>query len=257
MEFRVLGAMQASHDGVPVSLGRRRERCLLGVLLLEAGTPVPVDRLVDLLWDESPPRTVRATLRSHVSRLRELLDPDHDGARGVALRRVGNAYAVQVSRADVDALRFRDTVDRARDLLEHDKRAQALRGALRLWQGPLLAGELSARLRERLEVPWTERRLAALAMAIEADLAAGRHRELIGELAALTAEHPLNERFTALLMVAMYLDGRQADAVEAFGRLGYHLSQELGLDPNPEIRRLYQRIIEGGRGVKELVLTRM
>jgi DNA-binding SARP family transcriptional activator len=256
MEFRMLGALQASHDGTLVDLGRRRERCLLGVLLLEAGRAVRVDRLVELLWDDCPPRTVQATLRSHVSRLRDHLDPDDDGTRGVTLRRVGNAYAVTVNRSDVDALLFCDTVDWARDLKPHDKRAEQLRGALRLWQGPLLADELSAGLRARLEIPWIERRLAALELAIEAELAAGRHRELIGELAALTAEHPLRERFTALLMVAMYLDGRQAEAVEAFGRLGWKLREELGLDPNPEIRRLYQRIIEGGREVKELVLSR-
>ena len=217
---------------------------------------VRVDRLVELLWDDDPPRTVRATLRSHVSRLRENLDPDSDGARGVALRREGSAYAVHVNRDDVDALRFRDTVEWARELKPHAERAERLRGALRLWQGPLLADELSDPLRERLETPWTERRLAALQMAIEADLAAGRHRKVVGELAELVVEHPLRERFTALLMVAMYLDGRQAEALEAFQRLSRHLREELGLDPNPEIRRLHQRIIEGRREVAELVLAR-
>lgn len=245
MEFTVLGALEATHDGRPVTLGRRRERCLLGILLLEAGTAIPVERLVELLWEDEPPRTVQATLRTHVSRLREHLDPGQDGAFGVTMRRTGDAYTVKVDRDRVDALRFCDAVEFARDLEPADKRAGAMRDALKWWHGPLLAGELTASLRDRLEPPWTERRLAAVEMAIEADLDAGRHREVIGELRTLAAEYPLRERFTAMLMLALYRAGRQADALEAFGRLAHLLRCDLGLDPNPGIQRLHMRILEG------------
>ena len=245
MEFTVLGALEATHDGRPVSLGRRRERCLLGILLLEAGTAIPVERLVELLWEDEPPRTVHATLRTHVSRLREHVDPGHNGALGITVRRTGDAYTAQVNRDRVDALRFCDAVEFARDLEPADKRAGAVRDALKWWHGPLLAGELTTSLRDRLEPPWTERRLAAVEMAIEADLDAGRHRQVIGELRTLTAEHPLRERFTAMLMLALCRDGRQADALDAFGRLTHRLRDELGLDPNPGIRRLHLRILEG------------
>jgi tetratricopeptide (TPR) repeat protein len=118
-----------------------------------------------------------------------------------------------------------------------------LREALRLWRGPLLADEASDLLRSRLGAPWTELRLTALEMVIEAELAQEHHRDVVGELTTLIADNPFRERLTGLLMLALYRSGRQAEALEAFGQLDARLRGELGLDPVPELRELQRRIL--------------
>jgi len=208
----VLGRVEVEHAGRLIEVGRRRERCLLGVLLLEAGAAVPAERLAGLLWDDQPPDGVRSALRTHMSRLRALLDPDGDGGRGIALVHASGGYLARVEPGAVDALRFRTAVEQAHEVSGPRERAGLLRAALGLWRGPLLAGAASDRLRDRLGPWWAEARLAALEDAIEAELACGRHRELAGELSMLCREHPYRERFACLLMLALYRAGRQADA---------------------------------------------
>ncbi|HUN35083.1 MAG TPA: BTAD domain-containing putative transcriptional regulator [Trebonia sp.] len=241
VEFRVLGPVRVERAGQEVAIGRRRERCLLGILLLEAGHPVPKARLTDLLWDGDPPANARAALRTHLSRLRALLDTD--GEPGLELVHTAGGYAALVEPQVVDALRFRDLVKQARGIAEPTERAEVLRRAVRLWRGPLLADAASDWVRERLEAPWAEARLAAVEDAIDAELASGRERELVGELNALCAEYPHRERFTALLMLALYRDGRQGEALTAFARHDAVVRGELGLDPGPELRELQQRIL--------------
>ena len=114
MEFRLLGPVEAWHDGAAVALGRRRERCLLGILLLEPGVVIPTERLVDLLWDSDPPSLARASLRAHVSRLRHLVDPGDDGALGIRIQGRGGGYAADVDPDRVDAYRFRALLAEAR-----------------------------------------------------------------------------------------------------------------------------------------------
>src|SRR6185312_7298640 len=119
MDFRLLGPLEVWSSGVRVSLGpRRAERCVLGLLLLEPGRVVPVDRLSDLLWEDRPPRQARAILSSHVSRLRAVLDPDRDGSRGVQLVAVGDGYLAQVDPANVDVTRFVAMVANAQQAAE-------------------------------------------------------------------------------------------------------------------------------------------
>lgn len=243
MRFRLLGMVQVEHGGRLVEVGRRRERCLLGVLLLEAGRAVPLDRLVGLLWDGQPPESAKATLRTHVSRLRALLATNDGGRFGVGLVHTRGGYLAQVDPATVDALRFRDLIEQARGVTEPGTRAGLLRAALALWRGPLLANAASDRLQQRLRPWWSETRLAALEDAIEAELACGWHRELIGELETLSLEYPHRERFVGLLMLALYRGGRQAEALAAFSRADRRLRREVGLDVSPELRELHRRIL--------------
>jgi len=238
VEFRVLGPVEVEHIGRPVDVGRRRERCLLGILLLHAGTAVPVARLIDLLWDGEASEAARAAVRVHVSRLRSRL-----GIGDALPVRSGDGYLMRVEPESVDALRFRGMVEQARGIVPAAERAALLRQALGLWRGPLLADAASDRLRDRIGAPWTELRLAALEAAIESELDCGRHRELVGELTALTAEHPERERFTGMLMLALYRSARQAEALEVFARRDRWFREELGLDPGPELRELHQRIL--------------
>ena len=236
--FRVLGPVGIEHAGEPIELGRRRERCLLGVLLLEAGTSVPVERLIDLLWDGDPPDAARSALRVHVSRLRSALGPDDRW-----LIHSAHGYLAQVEPDAVDAHRFRAMVQQASSLGSAPERAESLRRALALWQGPLLADASSQRLRERLGAQWTELRLTALEMAIESELDCGRHREVVAELTTLCGDHPDRERFAGLLMLAQYRNGRQVDAVEVFRRMDRRLRTEFGLEASAQLQELHQRIL--------------
>jgi DNA-binding SARP family transcriptional activator/tetratricopeptide (TPR) repeat protein len=243
IEFRLLGEVEVERDGVVVDLGRRRERCLLGLLLLEANSAVPVDRLIDLLWDGAPPPAARASLHAHVSRLRRQLDPDGDGGLGARLVSQHGGYLVEVPAARVDAHRFRAMVAGARGLTDPVRRSVGLRRALALWRGPLMAGVASDRLREWVGADLVEGRLVATELAIEADLAAGRAGEVLSELGALIGEYPLREGLRARLMLALYRSGRQAEALEVFRDTRRLLVEQLGIEPGPELQELQRRIL--------------
>ena len=221
MEVRVLGPLEVVAGGVSIPIGGGRQRKLLAILLLHANEFVSSDRLIDDLWGEDRPGTAAKALQGYVSQLRKTLGPEMlvTGAGG---------YMFKLAPGQLDAERFEQLVDDARDAEPHDA-AEWLREALALWRGPPLAdftyddfaqGEIA-----RLE----ERRLVALERRIEADLALGRHAEVAGELASLVRQHPLRERLRAELMLALYRSGRQAEALEAFADARRTLREELGL----------------------------
>ena len=226
MEFRILGPLEVvADDGRAVVLAAPKVRALLVLLLLSRNRVVPSDVLVDELWDEQPPATAAKTLQVYVSQLRKALGPDRvETAHG--------GYRLRVEAGEVDADTFEQLVA--------DKRP---RDALALWRGPALVdvrGEHFARAAaERLE----EARLAAIENRIDAELDAGRHSALVGELEQLAEEQPLRERLRAQLMLALYRSGRQAEALEVYRRTRERLAQELGLEPGVELRELEQAIL--------------
>ncbi|WP_345629401.1 AfsR/SARP family transcriptional regulator [Rugosimonospora acidiphila] len=242
MEFRLLGPLAAVHDGRPVQLGRRRERCLLGVLLLEPNAAITIERLTDLLWDGQPPSTARASLHTHVSRLRSRLDPDGSGLLGVRLISRDGGYAVEVDPERVDAHRFSASVARA-GAAGPTGRIDLLREALALWHGPVLADVATPLLRERIAARLTELRMSAIESLIDAELTGDQARDLIGELSALRAEHPHRERLAGQLMLALYRAGRPADALLAYQQLRDRLAEDLGVDPGPEVSELHTAIL--------------
>lgn len=242
----MLGALEIEIDGGPLRLTRRRERCLLGVLLLEANTVVPTRRLVDLLWDGAPPPSARAGVQVHISRLRALLAARDDGTAGVGLERQADGYVARTDPARVDAHRFQALVARANSIAQQPRvQARLLRQALGMWRGPLLANEASDLLRSRISVPWREMRLSAIESVVEAELSCGRAREVIGELATLTEQHFHRERFHELLMLALYRCGRQAEALEVYRTTRARLRADLGIEPGPGLRSLHQQILTG------------
>jgi DNA-binding SARP family transcriptional activator/tetratricopeptide (TPR) repeat protein len=243
LQFRVLGRVEADHDGEPVPLGRRRERCLFGVLLLGAGAAIPAERLAALLWDDQPTPTARAALSTHVSRLRNRLDPHHDGALGIRLVSRDGGYLAEVDPKLIDAARFRAMVERGRTVADPAQRAARLREALALWRGPVLADEATPRLRERVGAELTELRMAATELMIDAELAGGRHHEVIGELAALTAEHPYREGLAGQLMLALYRSDRYAEALATYQALSERLAEGLGVAPGAQVSRLYTAML--------------
>jgi DNA-binding SARP family transcriptional activator/tetratricopeptide (TPR) repeat protein len=246
MEFRLLGPMEVEHAGVGASLGRRRERCLLGLLLLEPGTAMPARRLLDLLWDDEPPDTGLGQLRSNISRLRTRLKAC-GGGDATQIQTHGSGYSIHVDPERVDVHRFRRLLAEAADEPDDAVRAERLRAALALWRGPVLADVMTDQLRERVASGLAELRLSAFERLAEVDLRAGRAREVVTELTELTAQHPLRERLTALLMTAHVQTGSHAEASRAYHRMRERLAGELGLDPSAELRELHDRILRQNR----------
>jgi predicted ATPase/DNA-binding SARP family transcriptional activator/Tfp pilus assembly protein PilF len=225
VEFRILGPLEVSDGGQQINVAGAKPRALLAALLIRSGQTVSAERLIDELWGDDPPETAQNTLQVYVSQLRRTLGTE------TILRR-SSGYALAASREQIDLARFEDLVESARDA-EPQIAAERLRDALALWRGePEVDG---ARL--------AELRLAAIEARIDADLALGRHAELVPELHALVAEEPLRERLRAQLLLALYRDGRQADALAEYARARTTLVDELGVEPGPELQRAHRAVL--------------
>ncbi len=239
MRFEVLGPLSVSNNGEAVSLGGRKQRILLAVLLLHANGAVPRPQLVEALWAEQPPPSWAESLDSYLYRLRKLLGHDR-------LAHEAGGYVLHVEPGELDADEFERLVASAGVAAEngdYDAALSELRVALALWRGPawgdLLDGAFEADA-ERLE----ELRLGTLESRFEAELALGHGAELTPELERLVDEHPLRERLLASLMLALYRGGRQTDALDEFQAVRRRLVDELGLEPGPELHELQRRILE-------------
>jgi DNA-binding SARP family transcriptional activator/Tfp pilus assembly protein PilF len=244
VQFRVLGPVEIHLDGEVISLPRRQERCLLGILLLTPGQVVPADRLCTLLWDDNPPEHARATLRTHAARIRAVLARAGDG---VSLESQYGGYVLHVDPDTVDAHVFRQLLDRAETTTEPATRDGLLHRALALWHGRVLQGAASDGLRTRLCADLEELHLHAIEESVATGLALGRHRELLAELADLTATHPARERLTELHMRALYAAGQIAEALDAYTRFRTRLADQLGLDPSARLGDLHRAILRGER----------
>jgi DNA-binding SARP family transcriptional activator len=235
MDFRLLGPLEVVENDRPVALGGGRQRALLAVLLLHANEIVSTDRLLDELWGQRPPPTAGKIVQVYVSRLRKQLGHDR-----LVTRSPG--YVLRVDRSELDLGRFERLVAEA-GRADAPSAASTLRRALALWRGPPLADLAYEPFAQAEIVRLAELRWAALEQRIDADLAAGRHSELIGELEALIADHPLRERLRSQLMLALYRAGRQAEALDAYRRARRELAEQLGLEPSEDLRRLEQAIL--------------
>jgi DNA-binding SARP family transcriptional activator/tetratricopeptide (TPR) repeat protein len=238
MRYRLLGPVEViGADDRVVALSGERERTLLATLVLGAGQPVSVSRLIDALWGEHPPATAGNTLQVHVSNLRKKL-----AAAGApeSLQSVPEGYALRVAPDEIDATVFAGLFETATG--EPAEVATALGEALSLWRGPALADVRSDLLhgeKTRLE----ELRLRALERRTDSELELGHHHEVIGELEALVHAHPLREGIRGQLMVALYRSGRQADALALYRDGEEVLAEELGIDPSPELQALEVAIL--------------
>src|SRR5919198_1380617 len=234
-EFRILGPLEVSVDGEPLPLTGQKQRALLALLLLEANRVVSTDRLVDALWGDQPPRTAATSLQNFISQLRKLLGPE-------SLVTKPPGYLLRVEPDELDLERFRGLVDEARSE-PPDARAAKLRKALELWRGPALA-DLGFETFAQSEIGRLEElRLAVVEDRIEAELEAGHHGEIVGELEAFADEHPLRERLRAQLMLALYRSGRQAESLQIYHDTRRVLVEELGIDPSPALQQLHGAIL--------------
>ncbi len=238
MEFRLLGGVEARVDDEVVDLGRRHQRCLLGLLLLEPGRAIPVERLADLLWDGSPPAAARAAIHTYVARLRAGLT-----RHGVSIVTSRFGYRIDVDPASIDYHRARAAV------LSHstDEDPQAcsprLAAALTQLREPLLAGAATSYLTERISVECQQLRLAGLQRYAEAELANGRPEAAISVLAEVALEPPVREGLVAALMTAYVSSGRTAEALATYRAARTSLIDELGIEPGATLQDLHRDIL--------------
>jgi DNA-binding SARP family transcriptional activator len=245
VEFRILGPLEVVDGGRPLRLGGRNQRVLLAHLLLNVDEVVSTDRLIDALWAENPPRTAPTSLQNAVSQLRKLL-----GADRLVTKPPGYILRLAAHQLDVDRVRQLVTEARTRDA---EGRVQLLREAEGFWRGPPLAEFAYDAFAQTAIGRLEELRLSVVEERIDAELGLDRHSELIGELEALVAEHPLRERLRGQLMLGLYRTGRQADALHAYQEARRALLEELGIDPGPALQRLHSAILRQERSLDPVV----
>ncbi len=239
VRINLLGPLRVEHEGRSVPLAAAKERSLLAALALNPGSVLASASLIDAVWGDFPPASARKTLQTYVSHLRQEL-----GADVIATESPG--YVLRVSADDIDVGRFRDLVRRGEEALRQGRtrRARSLLGeAVALWRGEPLAGSAADTGLAAEAVRLNEEYLSALETRLAADLAAGAHDEVVGDLGSLVREHPFRERLWGHLMVALYRCGRQADALAAYQRAREVLVEELGLEPGGELQRLERAIL--------------
>jgi DNA-binding SARP family transcriptional activator len=239
VRFRILGQLEVEGPAGEIRLGGAKQRTLLALLLLHANEVVPTGTLIELLWTEAPPADAAKALQVQVSRLRRALEAD-------VLRTLPGGYLLEVDPGEFDLRRFEELAAAGRELLAQGDAAAArgtLADALELWRGTPLAEFAANPLARREAGRLEELRLAALEDRIDADLALGAHGQLVGELEALVARHPLRERLRAQLMLALYRARRQADALAAYREARRALVDELGIEPGRQLHELEQSIL--------------
>jgi DNA-binding SARP family transcriptional activator len=238
LEIRLLGPIEVGRDGTLVALGGPKPRALFAALALEPGRVVSVDRLVEAIWPGDPPDSAVHAIQVYVSQLRKTLGPV------IATHALG--YELQLAPERIDVHRFTRLAQEGRDARASGDPVAAegaTREALALWRGPALADFLYEPFAQNEIARLEELRTVVLEDRVDADLALGRHAELVSELEALVQAQPLRERPRAQLMLALYRSGRQADALAAYRAARETLVEELGIDPGPELRELEAAIL--------------
>ncbi|HEX4724418.1 MAG TPA: BTAD domain-containing putative transcriptional regulator [Pseudonocardiaceae bacterium] len=238
VEFRLLGTVEAIHDGQSVDLGHPRQRAVLAALLVQANHPLSADQLVEYTWGENLPQRGRDVLYSYVSRLRTVLALIPD----VTIIRRSGAYTLSIDPDHVDLHRFQRLVTKARSASDDDAALTLFEQALGLWRGEAFADLDSAWLSSRRDALDGDRYAAELDYT-DVALRLGRHTELVTDLTIRTTAHPLDERVAGQLMLALYRGGRQADALAHYQQVRTNLVEELGSDPSTPLRELHRQIL--------------
>jgi YVTN family beta-propeller protein len=242
MDFRILGPLDVRAGGRSIQLGAAKQRAVLALLLLRAGEVVPMDQIIDELWGDNPPASAVKLVQTYVSRLRKELA----GAGDDVILTRAPGYIAEVEAGELDVARFVSSIAEARRAASDGRREEAsnlFAEALAMWRGRpaedvVLQRNADAEI-DRLE----ELRAAAQleSLAVEVDL--GRNARAIGELKSRIADDPYAERAHALLMLALYREGRQAESLEVFRNARETLVDELGVEPGPELQALHRRIL--------------
>ncbi|MEV5892110.1 AfsR/SARP family transcriptional regulator [Nonomuraea fuscirosea] len=239
MDIRVLGPVEVLEGGAQIPVEGAQQQCVLGLLAAWYGTYVPVDLLIEALWEEDPPKTARTIVQLKVSQLRKTL-----GGR-IASTTAG--YSLAVPGEEIDLVRFRDLAARSRSAARPELAAGAAERALELWRGQPLQGVGTPLVERRVRVPLLHELWDLLEEHAATLIELGRHREVPALLRGVRHDEPLRETPHALAMTALWHDGRTAEALDLFHDVRRLLADELGVDPGPRLRDLHQRILDGHR----------
>lgn len=254
MSLGLLGPVELRRDGVVVPVGAAKKRMIVAMLGLSGGEVVSTDRLIDAVWGAWPPPSAGKALQVYVSQLRDAVEPVRHAPSVIVSQAPGYALALPPQAVDVRVFeRLWDEGRRLRTSESPDSAAEVLSRALALWRGPPLADlayeeALTQEVSRLEEMRWT-----CLEDRIDADLAAGRHSDVIADLEELSHRYPLRERACELLMLAYYRSGRQADALHAYRRMRATLVGELGLEPSRALVELERRILQQDPTLDEAV----
>jgi SARP family transcriptional regulator, regulator of embCAB operon len=246
VQISVLGSVALGDAGRGRGIASKRVRTVLALLALSPGTPLPVELFVDELWTDQRMANAKNALQANIVRLRKLLESVAGSPGDQLVRTVGHGYLLDLPTCAVDSYRFTELADQGGALVAGNpsKAIELLERALRLWRGPALF-DASDGLRCRIEADrLDERRLGAREDLITAKLALGEERGVVSELKKLAEEYPERERFSEQLMLALYRDGRQIEALDVFHHTRSRLSDELGLEPGRSLRTLYEAILK-------------
>jgi len=249
MDFRLLGPLAVvSPNRGSLALGPPRRREVLAALLLHRGEVLRVDRLVDLLWPDDVPRTAPTMVHGAVAALRRVLEQDRCAVPAVLVTRDGG-YTL-IASDQLDAARFERLLTAGSRLVEEspEQASRLLLAALKEWRGPALAG-LAVSFARNAATRLEELRLRCVELQVELELRQGRHEDVVAALSELVAAHPLRERLSHLLMVALYQCERQADALAVYRALRQRLVEELGVEPGPELQHLQTAILSHSPGL--------
>lgn len=245
MEFRLLGTVSIAAEAGELPLGPAKRRSLLAALLLRANAVVPVDRLIDAVWEEEPPARARTVVQGHVSRLRALFEQGGADDYGVELATHTQAYELRMPDQLLDTHRFDELVQLA-GLQKHPADAVLmLREALALWRGPALTGTVASEPLLVAAQALEETRLVTVEQLAAAYGRLGEHVKAAALLRAEAAANPLRESLLAALMLSLYRAGHQSDALDCYHRTRTQLAEELGVDPGPALRAAYEAVLRG------------
>jgi SARP family transcriptional regulator, regulator of embCAB operon len=244
VQFGVLGPLEMNIGGALVPLGTPKQRAVLAVMVINANRPVGIDTLIDAAWDERPPEGARATLHAYISNLRRLMSSA--GIDRGMLASAPPGYRLAIADHQCDLGRFiteKDAGVRAAAAAQFEQASRHLSAALAQWRGPFLDDLRDFQFVATFAQSLDEEKVVAHTARAEAEIACGRAYAVIKELEALTAAHAYREPLWAQLITAYYLADRQSDALDAYHRLKTTLTEDLGIDPGPALRGLYERIL--------------
>ncbi|MEW2142278.1 AfsR/SARP family transcriptional regulator [Micromonospora vinacea] len=250
VRYEILGSLEVIHEGRICTPTPPKVRTVLALLVMRANRVVLVDSIIRELWGDDPARSAVTTVQTYIYHLRKLFAKEGiETPERTVLESRARGYLLRVEPGQLDAEVFETMLDQGRSHIESDRPeegAEVLRRALAMWTGPVGANVTFGPALEAHAIHLQEQWIRALELRIQADITLGRHRELIGELRYLVGTYPLNEWFHRQLIVALSRSGRRGEALQAYHHLRRVLSEELGLDPSPDLQRLQREVLAAG-----------